>query len=189
MPEQLSLGGERRLVLRDRQLTDRLGALFEEIDRDESLQQAFIESPAEVVSAADAGSRQVTPGQASAVNRFLFSALASDGLRDWAAGYDREHPDSSQEERLRHFAEALATHADPTLMGGLLELAGSDLALDMPNAALIIKHDSVAIGNWFIVKVSGSLEAGKEVLPADQVQRLAQQLVARAQELSEAGQL
>jgi len=186
---RILLRDEQRLVLRDRQLTDRLGSFFVDLDHDRALQRSFIDSPAEVLGGELAG-RSLSVDQAAAVNQFVYSALANEDLRAWAETYDREHPEADRNQRLRDFGEAMARFGDAPAMHGLLDMVSSGVGFDhLADSALIVKQDSVAVGNWFIVKVSGTEDLGAQVLPAEQIQRISQQMIARAQELSAGGQL
>lgn len=186
----MRLEDERRLLLENRKLSRRVATLFIELDEDESLQRAFIESPAEVIGQ-EVLRKTYTPEQASAVNKFIFSVLANERLQQWSGEYDRENAgrELSTEKRLQDLSRAFAEFGDPSLMEGLLEIASA--GVDIPGltqASLFIKAESVAVGNWFVYKVSGRvLGDDRIVLPAAQVQRIAEQLVTRAQQLKQQG--
>lgn len=192
MTHPLRLGSEQRLILKNRNLARRTQALFQELNGNEQLQQTFIESPAEVIGH-ELLHQTYSPEQALAVNQFIYSVLASEGLQSWSAEYDATHAGQqiSPDQRLRDLAEAFVIHGDAAVMKGLLQLAESGVNLSgLTQDALIVKAESVAVGNWFVVKVSGMSIGDEElVLPAAQVQRLAQQLLQRAKELQRDGQL
>ena len=192
MTHPLRLGNEQQLVLKRRGLARRTQTLFQELDRDEQLQRSFIASPAEVIGHELLG-ESYTPEQATAVNQFLFSVLASDGLRRWSAEYDAAHAGQSitPEQHLHDLAEAFMRHGDASIMKGLMQMAETGVNITgLTQAALFVKQESVAIGTWFVYKVSGvNLDDEQPVLPAALVQKIAQQLLRRAQELKRNGQL
>jgi hypothetical protein len=179
-----------RLELKNHALSKRMATLFEELAVSEGLQKAFIQSPAEVIGLEVLG-REYTPQQAAAVNQFLFSVLANKKLQKWGEEYSKEHPTNSRsvEERAKDLSAALLEFGDRQLMSGLLEAvaSGAELPGLGPEAAsLIVKADSVAIGNWFVYKVSGDVFSPDNiVLPPELVQVLAAQLVERASQLQQ----
>jgi hypothetical protein len=186
----MRLNDERRLLLENRRLSRRVVTLFNELNEDESLQEAFIESPIEVIGQ-EVLRKTYNPEQASAVNKFIFSVLANERLQQWSAEYDRENAgrDLTAEQRLQYLAKAFTEFGDPSLMEGLLEMAST--GVDIPGltrASVAVKAESVAIGNWFVYKVSGrDFGDDNRVLPAAQVQKIAEQLVNRAQQLKQEG--
>ncbi|WP_405085988.1 hypothetical protein [Microbispora sp. NBC_01389] len=189
MPDPIALDEDRLLLLKNRRLTQRLRTLFSDLDADEELQRAFIQSPVEVLGLEVTG-LELDRSQAAAVNRFVFAALSNEEFRSWAESYDREHGERSREEVLRDFSEALARTGDPALMRGLLTMLDSGVRLEDPLVeTVIVKAESIAIGNWFIYKVSGHDDFDDLIVSPEQFQRISQQLVFRAQELSAGGEL
>jgi hypothetical protein len=192
MSTGVHLSDHKRLVLHTTGLGRRIKELFDALSRNDELQNTFIESPIEVIGSEILGINY-TKEQASAVNRFIFSVLANKDLQKWATDYDKANVGKTviPEQRFKDLAQAFIKFGDPTLMEALLQSAAS--GADIPGlvkAALIVKAESVAIGNWFIYKVSGRLLGDEDVvLPAVQVQRIAEQLVARAQQLRSGGEI
>jgi hypothetical protein len=178
--------GRTPLVLKNQDLSQRLSAVFADLSRDEDLQRRFIDSPADVIGR-DVLGEAYTTQQASAAGKFLYGVLANEELQRWAREYKaansgRELP---PEERLEALASAFLKYGDATLVAGLLEVFGTRV-VDLPGltrASLIVKADSVAIGNWFIYKVAGRVFGDRGLIfPPMQVQRLAEQLVAQARQ-------
>ncbi|MBO4271378.1 hypothetical protein [Microbispora triticiradicis] len=148
-----------------------------------------MQSPVEVLGLEVTGLR-LDSSQAAAVNRFVFAALGNEEFRSWAETYDREHGERSREEVLRDFSEALARTGDPALMRGLLTMLDNGVRLEDPLAeSVIVKAESIAIGNWFVYKVSGHDDLDDLIVSPEQFQRLGRQLVFRAQELAAGGEL
>lgn len=190
----IRLGADKRLVLKNNLLSRRIASLFNELSQNEELQKTFIESPMEVIGH-EVLEKNYTPEQASAVNKFIFSVLANEELQKWYAKYDAENAgrELTPEQRLEDLATAFIRFGDPSLvaglslMTGLIEIAATGAEVPgISRAAIIVKAESVAVGNWFVYKVSGRTFGRDEfIFPAAQVQKIAEQLLARARELKE----
>ncbi len=184
MSEHINLGKDERLILKNHQISRRVATLFSELSENEKLQKMFIESPAEVIGQEILG-QDYTPEQASAVNKFIFAILANDELPRWAAKYDAENAgkELTPEKRRADVVEAFVKYGDKSLMTGLVDIAATGaLVPGIDKAAIIIKTESWVSGNWFIYKVSGLVFGEETTIPIDLVQRVAEQLVARAKE-------
>lgn len=193
MAPTVHLGPRKRLELHNHAVSKRISSLFSELSCSEELQKTFIESPIEVIGQEVLGINY-TKEQASAVNKFIFSVLASDKLQKWAAEYNKANSDKkvTPEQARADVAEALIKYGDPSIMSGLLEslAIGALIPGVASDSALIVKADSVAVGNWFVYKVSGIVFGDDNiVLPAEQVQVIAAQILAQAQQLQAAGEL
>lgn len=186
-----------RLVLTNRVLSNRTANLFAELVSNESLRDAFIDTPAEIIGKEVLG-ESFTRQQASAVNRFIYSVLSNEDLLKWVSEYQIDERDKEtsignidRHRRTDDLAKAFIKYGDQSLMTSLIEIASTGAIIPgVDNASVIVKADSVAVGNWFVYKVSGRV-FGDDILilPPAQVQVLAEALVKRAQELKQAGVL
>lgn len=186
-----------RLVLTNRMLCNRAAKLFAELASDECLRDAFIDTPAEVIGQEILG-ESFPREQASAVNRFIYSVLSNEELHKWVSEYDPNgggkegsSGEASRQQRTADLAKAFVKFGDQSLMTSLIEMTSSGVNIQgLASDSLIVKAESVAVGNWFVYKVSGKIFGDDTlILPAAQVQLLADALLKRANELKQAGVL
>jgi len=120
--------GTPRLLLKNPDLVKRVAALFAELNESPALQTEFINSPSDVIGRAalphSSTSEQTSAEQISAVNRLIFSVLASEEAQQWLQGYrcDISKNDCHAERQLQELARAFVQY-------GALKLSNESAAI------------------------------------------------------------
>ncbi|WP_093515754.1 hypothetical protein [Stigmatella erecta] len=184
-----------------------MAALFQELDTDEKAQQRFIQDPSGIIMDR-VFQEKLPPQRASEANRLLFSVLANKQFLRWMDQYASEHQGQrvGKDEFNQDFAKALLEFGDHELL--LSVVSNASLGFGIPGmgdrAQQILINN--AAGTAVATPVNspstsdqtlrssqnfnglGFGDLGQLINPAI-LRSLSEQLLARAQELKDAGTL
>lgn len=188
-------------------------ALFEALNSDPQIRQAFIDNPTESIAlmVLPPEFHDIAPQRVSAANRLLFSALANERFLSWAAEYQRNliaelrasgQTKADMNKIAQDVAQAILDHGDRAIVLSLLSqernIAGREASAPPQSVAVLI--DDVAIGVHvylifkfityvdFLVVLDPQEDFDVRLNPA-QLRAISEQAVENARRLSESGDL
>jgi hypothetical protein len=179
------------LLLNNPHLVKRVATLFAELNESPALQTVFINSPDGVIGGAalphsstseQVSAEQVPAEQVSAVNRFIFSVLASEESQHWLQGYrsDINKRDCRTEQKLQELARAFVQYGALKLSDDAVASLETDVVFVSNISRTYVRTLNNRVTVFTRIKVNDPPQISDRRVTSMQVVSMAEQLLHRA---------
>jgi hypothetical protein len=194
----------RRLVLQGRDLRAHAAKLFQSLEKSDGARQEFVRNPVGLL-AREVLKQPLAPQYESDANRLLMSVLSNKKFSAWLRRYpaERDGKPVPREQFQRDFASALIKYGDPVIVNSALKnvangfdltglgpvaeqlIIGPEKSVATPAATPSTSDQSAKSSQNF----NGLSFVDNDLIEPTQLRALVRQIMARAKDLREAGEL
>ncbi len=186
--------GSKKLEVKSRDLRKNIITLFEEMQTNRKLRDAFIRNPvAQIVERV--AKKKMQPQTISEANRLLFSLLANDDMVKWLQSYDKKRQGGRRDRNqfAMDFAKQVAALGDANIVASLVSNAAQGFGIPGLRDGVAYQCVCNETPNKYdcaCTPVAKDTTWGKQKgIPPEMLRSLTEHLVTRAKELSRTGTL